>query len=248
MPLAFGCNPDHWDPRDIHVCALELPKSKCHELVLPYDRPVRDQVGGSCVGNSICHAIELYADLHGVTCPRLSAQYLYTLSRWSVSPSGYDGVVDSGTSIRTAYKTLSRWGICVEGLWESDPTTLNKEPSAMAKLDAADRYGELGELSYHRATWMSDIDSALDAGMPCVLGLPVDEAWYTHDGVRPLREPTGGTVGNHAVVGCGRTGDGDLVILNSWGERWGVGGRGVVARDYVSKRAFDIWTGRLRWT
>lgn len=242
MQVMLGCIPDGWDPRDLHLCSLDLPVGSTSRVSLDYRRPVREQVGQSCVGNSVAHAIELYSDLNGVQCPRLSAGYVYAMSRWG---GGSWMISDSGTHIRSAFRAVRYWGVCRESEWDPIVVGINDEPNALAKMDAADRYAELGDLSYHR-TASSEIDTALHAGLPVVGGLPIGSDWYAHDGSTPLGAPES-SLGNHAVVIVGITTDGDYEIINSCGPGWGRNGRGVLSRSYVTGSAFDLWTGRVKW-
>lgn len=243
MQMRLDCLPDPYDARDVPFSALGYSPTG-GDIELSYKRVVRNQVGGSCVGNALVQAVQLQADLAGIPCPDLSAQYVYRMARWLSQPEyGLDREpADIGTWPRAAFTALSRWGACPETSWPADDRTLNAEPNALAKLDAANWRAQLDDASYHRVNTMRDIDVALDNGMPVVAG------WWVGDEIFKPTEPIGeprNRAGRHAMVIVGRIGS-DYVLLNSWGAQWGNNGRWLFKREFVSQFG-DAWTGRLSW-
>ena len=126
----------------------------------------------------------------------------------------------------------------------SDTNLAANEPTALAKVAAADWRAETGKLAYHRARSLDDIDAALAAGLPVVAAWQVGAEWFAHDGVKPLEYPAV-AIGGHAVCLVGKRGS-CYEILNSWGENWGRNGRGLLSATYAEKFT-DAWTGGLSW-
>lgn len=89
------------------------------------------------------------------------------------------------------------------------------------------------------------IIAALDTGATVVLGLVITDAFYRPDAsgtvvadVRPDIER-----GGHAVLAVGYGADSNglpaLLIRNSWGDRWGLGGHGWLPRGYVERQLHE---------
>jgi C1A family cysteine protease len=96
----------------------------------------------------------------------------------------------------------------------------------------------LGKLSF------DGVVAALNGGAPVVLGLVITEAFYRPDaaGRVPDRPPDTGR-GGHAVLAVGHgvdgTGSPELLIRNSWGEAWGIGGYAWLPRAYVDRQLHE---------
>lgn len=107
----------------------------------------------------------------------------------------------------------------------------------VAALDAANRRALPGWRALGAVT-LQTIRDELERGFAVVLSLRVvRSAWRDPTGIVDA-EPGKKTPGNHAVLAVGvRDADDQLIIKNSWGERWGQGGFGFVARRYLDHYA-----------
>ncbi|MCW1838752.1 C1 family peptidase [Prosthecomicrobium hirschii] len=97
--------------------------------------------------------------------------------------------------------------------------------------------------SDHNSGSFSEIVSHITAGSPPVLLFLLGERFYIPDRNGMIRSAAGEVdVAGHAVVAVatGRNNEGNwLLVRNSWGATWGIGGHAWVSEDYMANR--------LRW-
>lgn len=161
----------------------------------------------------------------------LSAEHLYyhSVARMPVVRPG------AGTSMQAFAAAIQADGQPVELAWpyspvQPDPWTVPVITSTIFKASAS-----VGALTFDQ------IVSELTGGKPVVLGLIVSEAFYRPDatGRVAVRMPDPNRAG-HAVlaVGCSDPAapDAALLVRNSWGPAWGIGGYGWVPRAYVNRQ------------
>ena len=67
----------------------------------------------------------------------------------------------------------------------------------------------------------------------CVIGCDIDSSWYTPQ--RGVVKGGGQSLGGHAIVAAGMD-EGGIVIVNSWGESWGHGGKAYIPNDVLCKQ------------
>lgn len=92
-----------------------------------------------------------------------------------------------------------------------------------------------------------EIIQALDLGTPVVLGLVITDAFFRPDaaGCIPDRDPDVER-GGHAVLAVGHghdtAGRSAILIRNSWGPKWGVGGYAWLSSDYLARQLHETAT------
>lgn len=108
------------------------------------------------------------------------------------------------------------------GYWP--PTDTGSSGLAVAK--AAKQYGNIS--SYRWATSVDGLAKALQSG-PVIIGIPWYEGMFTPDRDGRIL-PTGVVAGGHEVLVRGLLGR-DLLLSNSWGDSWGMGGEAFLPLD-----------------
>lgn len=243
MPMierAFGCLPDTPDGRDF-LLSVSSPTAGHGAVHLDHPPPLDQGPTKSCVGHGCCLWLEMSAPM-----TRRSPWFLYTLCLHMDTRIGsWDANVirqlDRGTTIRTAFQRMARVGVCSLETRATDGRF--NPPTAGSLIDAYDLRTRVER--YERCDGVADIDRAITAGRPVVVGLNVDDTWWSPPEVlqRPVR-----SIGAHCVVVVGRDEDGNFIISNSWGEGWhspSLGpGEARVSRDYLAT-ARDAWTGSV---
>jgi C1A family cysteine protease len=168
------------------------------------------------------------------TGEHLSVEYLYYHA--VARTAGADP--SAGTTMVAAAAALADEGQPVETAWpyslvQVTPWTPPTITTTLYKTTMTP-----GKLAF------ADVIAALDQGRPIVLGLIITDAFYRPDGSGQIPDLSPDTErGGHAVlaVGHGLSADGTptLLIRNSWGVGWGVGGYGWLPRPYVERQLHE---------
>jgi len=140
-----------------------------------------------------------------------------------------------GTSMAVAAEALANEGQPVEAAWPYSAVDVDPwlPPTIATPLLKANL--SVGSMDFKAIT------AALDAGKPVVLGLVITDAFYRPDakGHVSLRAADPDRAG-HAVLAVGHVADprtdAALLVRNSWGPGWGVGGYGWLSQAYVERQ------------
>lgn len=256
----YNCVPSRPDDRDL-LFVEKLHSAKPTVLPTTVDlrtqcSPVVDQGDlGSCTANAIASGLREYLLLQNKKpLVRLSRLFLYYSER------EVEGTIneDSGAEIRDGMDCMIKLGTCKEELDPYDISTFETHPSEAAHLDAANYKMN----RYMRVVGLGGVKASLAQGFPVVTGM------YVYDQMESQQAATTGIVsipprgaqplGGHAVLTVGYVdtpnkyspgywkGGGYLILRNSWGDNWGLGGYFKIAYDYVNLgHAFEFWSGRV---
>ncbi len=244
----YGWIPDTPDARDLKYFAPKpvvfyLPPKVDLRTELP---PVYDQgSAGSCTAQSVCaafHFCQMKARLFNFAPSRLFTYY---------TTRDIEGTTqeDSGAMIRSAIKSLNKFGACPESIWPYDLAKLTHKPTVTC-YDTASRHTAV---SYKQVSQTLDqLKGCLAEGYPFAFGMIVHASFegeeVANTGVVKMPSSSEQPLSGHAVLVVGYD---DVtqrfLVRNSWGTDWGMGGYFTLPYAFVLNPdlATDFWTIRL---
>ncbi len=196
--------------------------------------PVLDQgQRGTCVAFAVTAAHEVARAAGTAVSEDLSEEALY----WGCKI--IDGNWRSGTSFDSAAAAISTTGQPPEDIWPYEP-----------RRRAGTRYDPPSKPT---ADWhtsgldkalldLASVHTELDAGRPVVLGLTVFDTLFMPSATGRIDAPVAGSParGRHAVLAVGHDATA-LLIRNSWGDTWALGGYGWLSHDYAERHVREAW-------
>lgn len=195
--------------------------------------PVGDQgQRGTCLAFAVTAAHEVART--GIPPEDLSEEALY----WGCKRT--DGNWTSGTTFGSAATALNRWGQPLEGVWPYDANRADGIPYSPTQRPGGRGWFRSG---LRRITvGLTDVRAHLDNGTPVLLGLTVFDSFFRPDAAGHIADPPAGAsaCGRHAVLAVGYQTD-ELLIRNSWGTTWALGGYGWLGEAYFKAHAGDAW-------
>lgn len=253
----FGWKRDLKDPRDFLNKVSRHPNRTVTLPVSvdnsPYCSPIEDQGAvGSCTANSVAAILE-YNDLRFGTkeghtdVSRLFTYYATRIIDNTVSE-------DAGAYIRSAVKSVAKYGACPEKLWPYVENQWNVMPMTPC-WEAASRR-TISEYTRINDGQLEGFKLVLSQNKLIVFGFEVYDELMSHEtkSTGKLRMPSGGSQcqGGHAVVLVGYDDEmlnldgskGAFKVRNSWGVEWGQKGYFWMPYAYVSnpRLSSDFWT------
>ncbi len=219
----------------VHATAAALPPSVD---LTPYAMPVGNQgaVGSCAAWASDYSALGYWENKEGVAGGGLEPMYTY---------SQVDGGADNGSSIEGNLTIDEQQGIDNQAdYWQGNfdyidtPASSERAHAVNWKLTS---YSNLAiQPSSSSTTTQQSIETALAAGMPVVIGIPVYNNFFqltsANNGL--YSGISGGLAGYHAVTALGYSSTG-LRIENSWGASWGASGYATLSWSFVNQYVFD---------
>ena len=197
--------------------------------------PVRDQgQRGTCLAFAVTAAHEVSRGDGASSPDDLSEEALY----WGCKRT--DGNWNAGTTFGSAAMAIGRWGQPVEADWPYDPTRV--EGVAYSPASRVGRSGWFRTGLRSVAVTLADVHSHLDGGTPVLLSLTVFDTFFRPDAAGHIADPPPGANarGCHAVLAVGHQA-GELLIRNSWGPTWALGGYAWIGEGYVGRHAGSAW-------
>ena len=244
MIRKYGYKPDIPDNRD--YTANLLVQKEVFETATPVIAPidcivdVLDQKDlGSCVINAGLQLDRMTAikelklvGLYKTPPPLGSRLKTYYEARAA------DGVIDydEGTTIRTFFKVVNKYGSCSESYWPYNTNKWNNFPPPLAQQHAFDNRDSI---TYRRITETGNekiaaLKAARVAGYAVVFGTTVGKDFANYAG-KPLDPPNfADELGGHALLCVDVLPDDNFLILNSWGSNYGDKGYCVFTAAYMA--------------
>lgn len=267
--VTLGWHPDVPDIRDKSLAAADPKAAKRLKTSSPpteldtsggldgrhenlkWCSPVEDQGPiGSCTAQAIVGLTEYMQRRAGKAHTDGSRLFVYKVTRRLLGWTG-----DTGAYIRTAMKAVVAFGVPPEEYWPYDVARYEEEPSAFlysfAQNYQALEYTRIDAPGLDPKAVLYDVKRVLASGLGVVFGFSV---YSSLSNAPDIPFPTGqdSLSGGHAVMAVGYDDDHvlpdgskcpSLVIRNSWGTNWGIGGYGYLPYAYVEQAlARDFWT------
>jgi len=170
----------------------------------------------------------------------VSSQYTFVRSRQLEGT--YPGDPETGVWPISVNRVGFGWGWVTDADW---PRTMSREtwpPPEPPGLDAKAKSKRL----YHYQRIRSAYECCITLGhlLPVNAAFEITAQWFNaENGVIQMPGPGEGIVGSHCVCLLGfdplRSG---FVFLNSWGDKWGAGGLGILPFEYFDKYLVSAWS------
>jgi C1A family cysteine protease len=224
--------------------------------------PVENQGSlGSCTANAGVGVVEYFERRAFGKHIDASRLFLYKVTRSLMKVQG-----DTGAYLRSTMGGLVLFGVPPEEYWPYRVTRFDEEPPAFCYAFAQNYQA----ITYHRLdppgtsvdALLGRIKSYLAAGLPLMFGFTVYGSYTQADTTGKLPYPTPGesVEGGHAVAAVGfddairikntnpggKETKGALLIRNSWGADWGMGGYGYLPYEYVLGGLAEDWWSLLK--
>lgn len=200
-----------------------------------YDPPVGNQGSvNSCASWSTGYTLlGWYANRYGVAGSPYAPMYIY---------SQLTGGANVGTSFEGNFG-IEEQGIDTQSDYVQGNYDYQDQPTAAERANAA-HYRVTGYTSIYQqgsGNAQQAIESALAAGQPIVVGIPVYSSFMYASASAPLVDvpPAGATYfGGHGIVAVKYDANG-LWIQNQWGTSWGLNGFAELSWAFVNQ---DLWS------
>ena len=233
----LGCIKDKFDDRDYlmraYLPVIKLPKKIDYT---PKLSPIRDQGDeGVCVGFATATGMKEYQELLDYEkLVELSPRFIYSECK---KIDGMPG--EEGTTIRVAMQVLESKGVCQEKFWPYSPHQKTK-----AQEGAISNAKKFCIMTYARILNLNELRLSLATKGPCVIGVEVFEGMLkTKTGLVPLPKKNATALGGHAICTVGYDDKKKVIkFKNSWSDKWGQKGYGLLPYAYVERYMMDAWS------
>jgi C1A family cysteine protease len=188
---------------------------------------------GTCVAFAVTAAHEVARAVGTTVAEDLSEEALY----WGCKI--LDGNWKSGTSFDSAAAAISTTGQPLEAIWPYEPRRRAGTRYDPPSKPTADWHTS----SLDKAVLdLASVRTELDADRPVVLGLTVFDTLFMPSATGRIDAPAAGSParGRHAVLAVGHDADA-VLIRNSWGTTWALGGYGWLSNDYADHHVLEAW-------
>ena len=223
-PRFYGWHPSLPDirhvPADVEGLPILSEVDPRDEMQAPYNQGEL----GSCTANAVAGAIEYDAILNGDSFGPPSRLFIYYGER---ALEGTLGQGDTGAQGHDGFKVARRTGVPPETDWPYNIAAFETRPSMKAFEDA--RSHRIPEYR-HPSQSETEIKRVLSNKQTVAFGFSVYESFESpqvaQTGIMPIPQRGEEIVGGHEVLAVGylRSEPNYVLVRNSWGTEWGLGG------------------------
>jgi C1A family cysteine protease len=218
----------------------------------PFCSPIVDQGQlGSCTANAAAGLVEYFEKRSFGAFIPAARLFIYKATRNLLGLTG-----DTGASLRSTMGSLALFGAPSEQYLPYDISQFDNEPSAFCYAFGANYqslvYFRLDPSPLTGAEVLQNIKTYIDGGIPSMFGFPVYDEYYNASTTGQVAFPgaTSRYYGGHANDAVGYDDNlmigldqGALLVRNSWGTGWGLGGYAWLSYRYVTDQlAVDWWS------
>jgi len=225
----------------VKAAATALPASVD---LTPNAMPVGDQ---GQVGSCAAWATDYGALGYWVNAEKLRGGGLEPMYTYAQYVSAFDGGQDRGSSIDYHLQVAEQQGVDNQSDYSQGNFDYSDLPTQAEHLNAVNwklsTYSDLAiQPSASSTLNQQSIETALAAGNPIVIGIPVYWSFEligsANNGFYSGPTSNDPFLGNHAIVALGYSSQG-LVIQNSWGTSWGHAGYATLSWSFVNQYVFQ---------
>jgi len=141
----------------------------------------------------------------------------------------------------TAQRVMAGWGMVSEEDWPGRLSTDDWPPAEPPGIDAKAKANRIHH--YQRVRTGKQCCRVLSRPLPVSVAVEITEQWFdAPGGVIELPKSRDEIVGAHCfcIVGYSRE-KGGFTFVNSWGQKWGDGGFGILPVGYFDQHLVEAW-------